>query len=93
MANGFYSVEYWIEDNRGIGLLLFRNGKLLGYDIGGGSYTGTYKPTADHGCFVAEANVEFQGGVLLVSGDTTPEDGLDFNIEFTFQKYGACLSG
>ena len=88
MVDGFYGVEYWKDDNAGVGILLLRNGKLLGCDITGGSYTGSYEPTSDHGYADAEANVDFEGGVDLVFDFTTPEDGLDFDIKFTIQKYG-----
>ena len=86
MAEGIYGVRYWQDSGEGVGILVLRRGRILGYDIGGGVYSGTYEARSD-GHFDAKVTLEGVGGLTLVTGHVTPEDGEEIPIEFTVQKY------
>ena len=40
--NGFYAAYLTGASLQGFAMLVFRNGKVVGVDVGGGKYDGTY---------------------------------------------------
>ena len=75
--NGFYAVYLTGVVRQGIALLVFRNGKVVGVDVGGVKYDGTYGDD-----FTVKLKVLIPPNTVLVQGVTTGPQGDASEIEF-----------
>jgi hypothetical protein len=47
MTEGFFRIAFTGATGSGLGILVLRNGSVVGADTGGGTYDGSYKENAD----------------------------------------------
>ena len=84
--NGFYAAYLTGNGGQGLAMVIFRNGKIVGVDVGGAKYDGIYSG-ADKG-FAMKISISFPANTPLVQGGTTgiDEDNsvLDFHLPTDF---------
>jgi hypothetical protein len=69
MINGFYAIYYTGVSGTGIGVLAINNGVIVGADMLGGRYDGTYKPSSTTmGSYDANVRITIPPGASLVTG-------------------------
>lgn len=64
--DGIYSMTYRGASDWGMGMLLFRQGRLTGADVAGALYDGIYRD--DQGMVAVDAEMTVPPGVSLVQG-------------------------
>jgi len=84
--DGFYAAYLTGAVLQGFAMLVFRNGKIVGADVGGVQYDGTY---VDSGTgFLVKLKVEIPPNATLIQGVTVGPQGdsseLDFRLPADF---------
>jgi hypothetical protein len=84
--NGFYAAYVTGSNGQGFIMYIFRNGTIVGVDVAGIKYDGTYRDT--DGGFAISVNLSYPPNTLLVQGVSTgaePETAkLDFHLPTDF---------
>ena len=85
MKEGFYRVDFTGVADWGFGLIALDTGEIVGCDIGGGIFDGTYD--FNHGTNTVDATVTFTAteAVGLVQG-VTLAPGQTFGVRVSFPK-------
>jgi hypothetical protein len=78
--NGFYAAYLTGNVSQGFAMLVFRNGKIVGVDVGGVKYDGIYNDTGNG--FAVELNVLVPPNTSLVQGVTSGPHGDKSSLEF-----------
>ena len=78
---GIYSIAFRGASDWGMGLLLFRAGRLTGADVGGVLYDGTYRDAGE--IIAVNAELTVPPGATLVQG--IPARPVAFKIPFEVQ--------
>ena len=91
MKEGFYSINYTGTTGSGFGLITMDTGVIVGVDITGIEYDGTYE--YDEGSKMIEAKIAAKVpiGVNLVTG-VLPDRNFDFKISFPRQTTNTSLT-
>jgi hypothetical protein len=79
--NGFYAAYLTGATLQGFAMLVFRNGKVVGVDVGGGKYDGTYADS-DVGGYAVKLKVSLPPNTALVQGVSTGPQGDNSEISF-----------
>ena len=84
--NGFYAAYLTGTASQGFAMLVFRNGTIVGVDVAGVKYDGTYSDTGSG--FAVKLNVWVPPNTLLVQGVSTgpqsDKSELDFQLPVDF---------
>jgi hypothetical protein len=84
--NGFYSAYLTGSAGQGLAMVVFRNGKIIGVDVSGATYDGTYSDTGNG--FAIKLNIVLPPNATLVQGGSTGPQGdrseLDFLLPVDF---------
>jgi hypothetical protein len=85
--NGFYGAYLTGGASQGFAMLVFRNGTIVGIDVSGVKFDGTYKDTEDGG-FSVKLTVSIPPNTLLIqgakSGPETEKSELEFQLPVDF---------
>lgn len=68
MREGFYRIAYGTELGRGLALVAFDTGRVIGTDITGSVWDGTYEFNPANNCIDAKLKLTIPPGVFLVQG-------------------------
>ena len=68
MINGFFAIYYTGVGGSGIGVIAIRDGVIVGADMTGGRYDGTYSENPGTGNFDAKIRMSYLPGTSLVTG-------------------------
>jgi hypothetical protein len=79
--NGIYSITFRGAADWGMGLLVFMNGVIAGFDVGGAQYDGNYTESAKG--ITADMILTVPPGVMLVQG--TPPQPREYKVPFQAQ--------
>ncbi len=79
--DGFYVAYISGTAGLGMAMFIFREGVMVGSDISGVSYDGTYVASEDGRSAQVSAVVNVPGGTTLVQGVVVPPEGESFRIE------------
>lgn len=63
MSNGFYSVQYAGRGGNGMGMVVLKNGQIVGADVYGGKFDGKYE-AGSPGNILAHLRVELPAGAV-----------------------------
>ena len=75
MKEGFYSITYaGAGGDLGFGILVFDTGAVVGADVGGVRYDGTYTYNARTQMIDAQLELTVPAGLLLVTGVPAQDD-------------------
>ena len=84
--NGFYAAYLTGTASQGFAMLVFRNGTIVGVDVAGVKYDGTYKDAGNG--FAVKIDVSIPPNTLLVQGVSTGSQGdrseLAFQLPYDF---------
>jgi hypothetical protein len=69
-VDGFYVAYLSAAAAQGMMMLVFREGRIVGVDVSGGTVDGTYKEDADKG-YELKLIIKLTPNVLLIQGGTT----------------------
>jgi predicted transcriptional regulator len=72
MKDGMYAVEFQGRHGRGMGFLIFDNGKVFGSDVGLGKYDGSYTMNPTTQCADVKLRVEMPAGSESILGPAQP---------------------
>ncbi len=86
MINGFYAIYYTGVSGSGIGVLAINNGIIVGADMVGGRYDGTYKPSATTGAYDANVRITIPPGSSLVTGALAGPQPLYMDVSMTLPE-------
>ncbi len=78
--NGFYGAYLTGTATQGFAMFVFRNGKVVGVDIGGAKYDGTYGDTV--GGYAVKLRIVIPPNVGLVQGVTVGPEGDSSDLGF-----------
>lgn len=79
--NGFYAAYLTGASLQGFAMLVFRNGKVVGVDVGGGKYDGTYTDS-DVGGYAVKLEISLPPNAALIQGVSTGPQGDSSEISF-----------
>jgi hypothetical protein len=86
--DGFYAAYLTGSVGQGFAMLVFRHGTIVGVDVAGAKYDGTYSETANG--FLIKLKVSLPPNTLLVQGISTGPQGdnpeLDFQLPVDFRS-------
>ncbi len=80
MVEGFYAIYYTGVAGSGLGILVLKDGIIVGADAFGGVYDGQYRENASTGMLEGKLKLSMPGGVPLVTGGPASPD--PYTIEF-----------
>ncbi|MFZ0951525.1 MAG: hypothetical protein WAN17_04620 [Candidatus Sulfotelmatobacter sp.] len=80
--NGFYAVYITGAAQQGLALIVLRNGKVVGVDVGGVKYDGTYGDGDEGNGFKVRLKVLIPPNAILVQGVNSGPQGDASEIEF-----------
>lgn len=86
MQEGFYRIDYAGAAGLGFALLAMDSGVVLGTDIMGSFYDGTYNWNPRTSQLDVQVTVKVLPGVTVVQGTVAPEDGLTFTGSCSFSR-------
>ncbi len=86
MVNGFYAIYYTGVTGSGIGVLAINNGIIVGADMMGGRYDGTYKQGATAGVYDAKIRIIIPPGTSLVTGAIAGTQPLYMDVALTLPE-------
>jgi hypothetical protein len=78
--NGFYAAYLTGSAGQGFAMLVFRNGTIVGVDVAGARYDGTYGDAGS--AFSIKLKVALPPNTLLVQGVSTGPQGDNSELEF-----------
>jgi hypothetical protein len=79
--DGFYVAYISGTAGLGMGMFIFSNGVVVGSDISGVSYDGTYVASEDGKSAHVTALVKVPGGTTLIQGVVVPPEGESFQLD------------
>ena len=79
--DGFYAAYLSAKGGQGFALLIFREGIIVGVDVAGVSFDGTYSEAAD-GAVSVFLSVKTPPNVALIQGGTSGPEGLETQLSF-----------
>ncbi len=86
MRDGFYRVDYSGRTNVGAGAFALVRGKIAGLDVGGVTYTGTYRP--DGNDVVSKLRAKAPPSTAFVTGMNAGPTGMDFEVTLRVHSDG-----
>ena len=86
MREGFYLVEYVGWAGGGHAIMALDTGVVVGVDISGGLYDGTFKWNEQTQLLDVDVWVQIPEGVGLVQGKVAPRGGLRFDVQCSFPR-------
>ena len=86
MINGFYAIYYTGVTGSGLGVLAINNGIIVGADMVGGRYDGTYKQSAIAGDYDAKVRIVIPPGSSLVTGALAGPQPLYMDVVMTLPE-------
>lgn len=86
--DGFYAAYLTGSYGQGLAMLIFRNGKIVGIDVTGAKYDGTYTDASSG--YAVSLSIWLPPNILLVQGARTGPEG--DNSELSFRLPGDFLS-
>lgn len=78
--NGFYAGYMTGVGGSGVAIFAFQNGVIVGADMGGVLFDGSYAPD-DEGSLVGRVVVNVPEGVTVIQGVTAPAGGLRYEVD------------
>jgi hypothetical protein len=78
--NGFYAAYLTGSASQGFAMLVFRNGTIVGVDVGGAKFDGIYRDTP--GGLSIKLTVSLPPNTLLIQGATTGPEAETSELEF-----------
>jgi hypothetical protein len=78
--DGFYAAYLTAGASQGFGMLVFRKGEIVGVDVGGAKFDGTYRETQNG--LAIKLTVSLPPNTLLIQGVTTGPEGEISELEF-----------
>lgn len=79
--DGFYVAYISGAAGLGMAMFIFREGIVVGSDISGVSYDGTFVASEDGKSAHVSALVKVPGGTTLIQGHVVPPEGESFRLE------------
>ena len=87
MKEGFYSITYaGAGGDLGFGILVFDTLAVIGADVAGGRYDGTYFYNAKTETIDAKLKLTVPAGVPLVTGVQAQDEEWSFEFELSFPR-------
>lgn len=86
MISGFYAIYYTGVGGSGIGVLAINNGIIVGADMVGGRYDGTYTQSAIAGNYDAKVRITIPPGSSLVTGALAGPQPLCMDVAMTLPE-------
>lgn len=77
--DGFYAGYMTAAGGSGVALFILKDGILVGADMGGVQFDGSYSPGMD-GDFTGTVTVKVPAGVTVIQGVTAPPAGLRYEV-------------
>lgn len=78
--NGFYAGYMTGVGGSGVAIFTFKDGVIVGADMGGVLFDGTYAPN-EQGQLVGQVLVNVPEGVTVIQGITAPAGGLRYEVD------------
>lgn len=72
--NGFYAIYFTGTQGTGFGLLILKDGIIVGADVAGGVFDGNYKTVGDQ--IEGELTAKLPAGVVSITGQPAGPNGL-----------------
>lgn len=79
MIDGYYAGYMTAAAGNGMALFVFDQGSLVGADLGGVLFDGTYRQEPS-GAWVGSVRVKVPPGVTVIQGVTAPPGGLAYEV-------------
>lgn len=86
MREGFYLVEYVGLAGAGNAIMALDTGIVIGVDITGGLYDGTFEWNEQTQLLDIDVRVQVPEGVVLAQGNVAPPGGLVFGVQCSFPR-------
>ena len=86
MREGFYRVDYQGIAGLGFAIMVLDTGIVIGADVTGGVYNGTYEWNDQTQLLDVTASGRVPEGVQLVQGVVAPAGGLELEIQCSFPR-------
>lgn len=83
---GFYKIEYRGGSGAGVGMIVLDTGEVVGADIAGGSYLGSYAFNVQTNMIDVDAIVEIAPGAWAVTGHAAGSTPLRFPLQASIPK-------
>lgn len=80
MTEGFFRIAYTGMSGSGFGMVVLQNGNVIGADVSGGVYDGTYSEDQETGKISFSVNLAAPAGVPLVQTGVVLASPLDISI-------------
>lgn len=78
--NGFYTAFMSGIGGNGIAIFTFKDGIIIGADMGGVLFDGNYAPN-ETGQFIGKIIVKVPQGVTIIQGHTAPLGGMQYEVD------------
>lgn len=82
-VDGFYVGYFTGAAGNGLGMFVFKNGVIIGVDVLGVRFDGTYRLTETSTAYLISAIVTAPAGGQLVQGVSTGPTGLTYQVDAT----------
>jgi hypothetical protein len=79
-VDGFYSAYFTGAKGNSLGLFVFENGRIIGVDVGGIEYDGTYAVDANRGLVTGKIVFIVKPGHALITGAQANADPLRYEF-------------
>ena len=86
MKEGFYRIDYVGTVGRGFGIIVLDTQVVVGTDMAGGLYDGTYQFNPDTNMLEAKIKVTIPAGAWLVQGIPAQDKKWNFEFEASFRR-------
>ena len=86
MKEGYYRVDYQGMEGLGFALIALDNETVVGVDVAGGTYDGTYTWNTQTERLDVKASVWVPEGAQTVQGIVAPSGGLKFWVKCSFPR-------
>ena len=86
MREGFYRVDYQGIAGLGFAIMVLDTGDVIGADMMGGVYNGTYEWNDQTQLLDVTASGQVPEGVQLVQGVVAPAGGMELEIQCSFPR-------
>lgn len=81
-ADGYYAGYFAGAEGEGLGIISLNNGVLVGADVTGTKFDGTYQKDNITGDLVGNVTVAAPPLVKLIQGHDTGDKGITYNVPF-----------
>lgn len=86
MKEGFYSIVFTGIDGSGAGMLVLDTGRVIGADVGGGTYDGTYEFNEDTRMLDVDVTITIPEGHWSVTGKQAVGAPLSMTVKASLRR-------